>query len=58
MSDFAVKVSGMVWKPDDVYTVKLEGAEFAGYRAVAFCGTRDPGLISQFDSFWNPFERT
>ena len=22
MSDFAVKVSGMVWKPDDVYTVK------------------------------------
>ena len=51
MSDFAVKVSGMVWKPDDVYTVKLEGAEFAGYRAVAFCGTRDPGLISQFDSF-------
>ena len=51
INDFAVKVSGMVWKPDDVYTVKLEGAEFAGYRAITFCGTRDPGLISQFDSF-------
>jgi hypothetical protein len=51
VNDRAVKISGMVWHPDDVYTVKLEGAEFVGYRAITFCGTRDPGLISQFDEF-------
>jgi hypothetical protein len=51
VNDHAVKISGMVWRPDDVYTVKLEGAEFAGYRAITFCGTRDPGLIGQFDDF-------
>ena len=51
VNDHAVRVSGMEWRPDDVYTVKLEGAERAGYRAVTFCGTRDPGLIGQFDSY-------
>ena len=51
VNDHAVKVSGMEWRPDDVYTVKLEGAERIGYRAVTFCGTRDPGLIGQFDSY-------
>ncbi|MDA1090663.1 MAG: acyclic terpene utilization AtuA family protein [Proteobacteria bacterium] len=51
VSDRAVKVSGMEWRPDDVYTVKLEGAELIGYRAITICGTRDPGLIGQFDSF-------
>ncbi len=51
VNDHAVRGSGMEWRPDDVYTVKLEGAERAGYRAVMFCGTRDPGLIGQFDSY-------
>lgn len=51
VNDHAVKISGMVWHPDDVYTVKLEGAEFVGCRAITFCGTRDPGLIGQFDDF-------
>jgi hypothetical protein len=51
VSDRAVRVSGMRWTPDETYTVKLEGAELVGYRAVTICGTRDPGLIAQFDSY-------
>ena len=51
VSDRAVRVEGMQWRPDDVYTVKLEGAQLLGHRAITICGTRDPGLIAQFDSF-------
>lgn len=51
LSDRAVKVSGMVWKPISPYTVKLEGAELVGYRAITVCGTRDPLLIGQFDRY-------
>ena len=50
ISDRAVKISGMQWKPMP-YTVKLEGAEFVGYRAITVCGTRDPLLILTLDSF-------
>ena len=50
VSDRAVKITGMKWKPTS-YTVKLEGAEFVGYRAITICGTRDPLLIARLDSF-------
>jgi hypothetical protein len=50
VSDRAVKITGMKWKPMP-YTVKLEGAEFAGYRAITICGTRDPLLIARLDAF-------
>jgi hypothetical protein len=46
----AVRVSGMSWTPRP-YTVKLEGVELAGYRAITICGTRDPVLISQIDEY-------
>lgn len=51
VSDRAVRVSGMRWTPADQYTVKLEGVELAGYRALTICGTRDPLLIGRFDNF-------
>jgi hypothetical protein len=51
INDRAVKISGMTWKPADIYTIKLEGVERAGYRAITICGTRDPVLISQVDSY-------
>lgn len=51
LSDDAVKVSGMTWTPAASYTVKLEGAELIGYRAVTICGTRDPMLIGQIDRY-------
>jgi hypothetical protein len=51
VSDRAVRISGMRWTPADRYTVKLEGVELAGYRAVCICGTRDPMLIARIDTF-------
>ncbi|GGE49165.1 3-methylaspartate ammonia-lyase [Agaricicola taiwanensis] len=50
LSDRAVYIRGMTWSKTD-YTVKLEAAELAGYRATTICGTRDPLLISTVDSF-------
>ncbi|MCC6471800.1 MAG: acyclic terpene utilization AtuA family protein [Alphaproteobacteria bacterium] len=50
VSDRAVRVSGMRWTQQP-YTVKLEGAELVGYRAITICGTRDPLLISTIDDF-------
>ena len=50
LSDRAVRVSGMEWRTRD-YDIKLEGAEFIGHRAITICGTRDPILIGQIDSY-------
>ena len=50
VSDRAVRVSGMRWK-ERPYDIKLEGAEFVGFRAITICGTRDPILIGQIDSY-------
>lgn len=49
-SDRRVRVTGMKWLPQP-YTIKLEGVRRAGYSAIAFAATRDPGLIGQLDSF-------
>ncbi len=51
VSDRAVRVSGMRWNPASQYTVKLEGVELAGYRAITIAGTRDPLLIGRFDQW-------
>jgi hypothetical protein len=51
INDRAVRISGMRWNPADQYTVKLEGVELAGYRAICVCGTRDPLLIARLDDF-------
>lgn len=51
VSDRAVKVDGMTWTPAEQYTIKLEGVEKVGYRAITICATRDPVLISQIDSY-------
>lgn len=50
VSERAVRVSGMAWTPQP-YTIKLEGAELAGYRAITICGTRDPMLVGIIDEF-------
>ena len=50
LSDRAVKVAGMRWTTRP-YDIKLEGAEMVGYRAITICGTRDPILIAQIDSY-------
>jgi hypothetical protein len=51
VSERAVKVSGSRFIPAEHYTVKLEGAEPAGFRSIAMVGVRDPQLISQIDSY-------
>lgn len=50
VSDRTVKISGMVWKPQP-YSIKVEGAELVGYRAITICATRDPILIGQIDTY-------
>ncbi|WP_052954973.1 acyclic terpene utilization AtuA family protein [Microvirga vignae] len=50
VNDRAVRISGMSWRSMP-YTVKLEGTELVGFRAMTICGTRDPMLIGRFDEF-------
>ncbi len=58
ISDRAVRVGGMTWTPASTYTIKLEGVERVGYRAITICGTRDPVLIGQIDSYLDTHRRT
>ncbi|WP_347557494.1 acyclic terpene utilization AtuA family protein [Robbsia sp. KACC 23696] len=50
VSDRAVRVSGMQWKPMP-YSVKLEGVEARGHRVITLCATRDPVLQAQMDPY-------
>lgn len=44
-----VRVSGTMFVPGEVYTVKLEGAKPIGYRTVSIAGVRDPVMIAAID---------
>jgi hypothetical protein len=47
----AVKVSGSVFHEAAEYTVKLEGAELAGYQSILIGSIRDPFIIGQIDDW-------
>lgn len=51
LTEKSVRVSGMEWKPSDVYTIKLEGVKRTGYKAITICATRDPVLIRGIDAY-------
>lgn len=51
VSDRAVRVSGSTFKPAERYTIKLEGAELAGYQSLIVGSVRDPIILRQFDSW-------
>ena len=51
VSDRAVRVSGSTFKPAERYTIKLEGAELAGYQSLIIGSVRDPVILRQFDSW-------
>ena len=51
VSDRAVRVSGSTFKPAARYTIKLEGAELAGYQSIIVGSVRDPVILRQFDSW-------
>ncbi len=51
ISDRAVRVSGARFVPAQKYTVKIEGAAFAGYRSIVVAGIRDPLILRQLEPF-------
>ena len=51
ISDRAVKVSGSTFQPSQRYTIKLEGAELAGYQSIIVGSVRDPIILRQLDSW-------
>jgi len=48
-TDRSVRVAGSEFVADSIYRVKLEGAEFIGYRTICIAGTRDPEVIGHLD---------
>lgn len=51
ISDRAVKVSGSTFKHAQRYTIKLEGAELAGYQSIIIGSVRDPIIVRQLDAW-------
>lgn len=51
LGDGRVRVHGSTFRPADRYTVRLEGAELAGYRCFSLAGIRDARLIGQLDDY-------
>lgn len=49
IDDKRVKVWGSRYIPSQVYRIKIEGAAFAGYRAITIAGVRDPIMIRRID---------
>jgi hypothetical protein len=50
-SEHAVRVTGSRFLPAARYTVKLEGAEKAGYQSIVIGSIRDPYIIRQIDDW-------
>ncbi len=51
VDDRTVKVSGSLFEHAQRYTVKLEGAELAGYQSILIGSVRDPFIIGQIDDW-------
>lgn len=51
LGERAVKVTGSRFLPAERYTVKLEGAELAGYQSILIGSVRDPFIIRQIDDW-------
>ncbi len=52
----AVRVTGGRFTPAATYTIKLEGAELAGYQSIIIGGIRDSMILRQLDSWLNGME--
>lgn len=57
VDDRAVRVTGSAFHLSPSYTVKIEGAILAGYRAIAIAGIRDPLVLRQLDSFLSSLDQ-
>jgi hypothetical protein len=49
ISERAVRVSGSTFRKSEQYTIKLEGAELAGYQSIIIGTVRDPLILRQLD---------
>lgn len=49
INERSVRASGTIIRPPEKQTLKLEGAELKGYRAVTIAGTCDPMVIAHID---------
>ncbi len=49
-SDRCTRVKGSKFIPEDVPSIKIEGAKLAGYRTISICGNRDAIFIDQIDA--------
>jgi hypothetical protein len=58
IDDSAVRITGSVFRPADDYTVKLEGAELAGYQSIMIGGIRDPYIIRRLDQWLGEVRRS
>ncbi|MBI4505636.1 MAG: acyclic terpene utilization AtuA family protein [Chloroflexi bacterium] len=56
VDDVTVAVSGARWRATP-YTVKLEGARFAGHRCLGIAGARDPRFIREIDAVLRTVEQ-
>lgn len=53
-----VRVTGSQFVHAEQYTVKLEGAVFAGYQSIIIGGVRDPYIIRQLDDWLGKIEKS
>lgn len=51
ISNRAVRISGSTFRKSDQYTIKLEGAELAGYQSIIIGTVRDPLILRQLDQW-------
>jgi hypothetical protein len=51
LDDRTVRVTGSTFRHSNRVTIKLEGAELAGYQSVIIAGVREPFIIRQLDSW-------
>jgi hypothetical protein len=51
LDERTVRVSGSLFRPAERVTIKLEGAELAGYQSVIVAGVREPFILRQLDSW-------
>lgn len=51
INDRAVRVYGSEFHKSDRVTIKLEGAELAGYQTIIVAGVREPFILRQLDSW-------
>ncbi len=51
LNDRSVRVHNSKFRPAERVTIKLEGAEHAGYQAIIIGGVREPFILRQLDSW-------